>query len=206
MNFIRRIFGIAKNISVGTSVDSKETRTFQVLAPLDREQALSKYPDFDLAYIRAAYASGNSGDHRNAKPHILKKGLGKCRRKSLLLGRLSAYSVWKGEAENALQHATNSLLATKAIPSTPGDLVGCINLLHTIFTTCGFNDVAMKMKQLNPGFEESPEMQSLIEKVARKLSSKRHSSAVESTATALRGKQCNSNIRQETQSSRFRKC
>lgn len=159
-------------------IDGDETRSFQTISSLDRAEALRRFPDFDVAYLRAAYPTGNSGDHAAADVSMVEQGLPRCVRKSLLLGRLSAYWTWQGEPVQAFCYAVHCLAATGDIEQTPSDVVGCINLLAEVFAACGQATTSSLMNRLNPGYDESPDMQRRIAKIAGELASRRHRDTV----------------------------
>lgn len=165
-----------RNASFG--VDGQESRNFQSISSLNRTDAMRKFPDFDVAYLRAAYPTGNSGDHASANISIIDQGLPRCVRKSLLLGRLSAYWTWKGDPPKAFCYAVHCLSATQGIEHTPGDVVGCINLLAEVFRACGQSTTSALLKRMNPGYDESPDMQQRIAKIAAKLTSKRYQETI----------------------------
>jgi hypothetical protein len=103
-------------------------------AALDRD--LRDHPDFDAAYVRAAYPTGLSEDHEHADPAILREGLATCRRKGYLLARLSSYCAWRGDALAALDYAVAAVLLGD--PSQgPGDMVQVMELLAVAFRKSG---------------------------------------------------------------------
>ncbi len=159
-------------------VDGNEKRNFRSISSLDPGDAMRKFPDFDVTYLRAAYPTGNSGDHATANVSILEQGLPRCIRKSLLLGRLSAYWTWKVDPLKAFCYAIHCLNATRSIEHNPGDVVGCLNLLTKVFSVCDHTTTSSILKRMNPGYDESAEMQKQITKVASKLASKYYKETV----------------------------
>jgi len=108
-------------------VDGVETRDWDLLQGLDRRAALQKYPDFDLAVLRAAYITPSIDDHEMADISLVKEGLQRCVRVSGLLARLSCWHAWNcrynefayGSASLAVQFAVHALLAGP-LPTGPG--------------------------------------------------------------------------------------
>lgn len=109
-------------------VDGEELRGWDLLQGLDRRAALERYPDFDLAVLRAAYITPSIDDHEMAERRVLEEGLEVCVRKSGLLARLSCWHAWNcranefayGSASAAVRFAVHALLAAPAsiVPGT----------------------------------------------------------------------------------------
>ena len=174
------------------TLDGSENRSHKILTGMDGVTAMRTFPDYDVAYIRAAYPTNNSGDHASAKPHFLEEGLRMCPRKSFLLARLSAYHVWKGNALDALNYAVNAVEASKYIETVPDLAGGCANLLAAVFLASGMSAVVRKKFWLSdPSYNESPKMKLRIAAVAKELSQQRYREKVTSAANRMLAKSWN---------------
>jgi HEAT repeat protein len=135
-------------------------------AALDRE--LRDHPDFDVAYVRAAYPTGLSEDHEHADPAILREGLATCRRKSYLLARLSSYCTWHGDALAALDHAVAAVLLGD--PSQgPGDMVQVMELLTVAFRKTGHLSEAVVAAGVQASYALGATEAAAVEKTAAVL-------------------------------------
>ncbi len=116
-------------------VDGPETRPWELLKDMDRAEALRLYPDFDVAYLRAAYVTPSIDDHHMAEIDILKDGLEASIRKSEILARLSCWHMWNatanefafGSASAAVKMGINALLAG-GLPPGPGSRLQAFQL------------------------------------------------------------------------------
>ncbi|MDY0060855.1 MAG: hypothetical protein RBU45_13665 [Myxococcota bacterium] len=107
--------------------DGDEPRSWEILKDIDRRQAVELFPDFDVAYLRAAYITPSIDDHEMAEPQVLEAGLPLAVRKSELLGRLACWHMWNtttnefayGSTAAAVRQGVQSLVAGP-LPRTPG--------------------------------------------------------------------------------------
>ncbi len=117
--------------------DEEETRAWELLKEIDRREALELYPDFDVAYLRAAYVTPSIHDHHMADKSLLEQGLDVARRKSELLARLSCWHAWNatqnefayGSASAAVRYAVQALAACGRLPTEPGSMFQAYRLL-----------------------------------------------------------------------------
>jgi len=156
--------------------DPEEPRTFQDLddpASWDHEtlaRDVRTHPDFDIAYVRAAYPTARSEDHANAEVSILLEGALRCRRKGLVLARLSSYSTWSGERLRALDFGTAAVLLGD--PSEgPGDMVQVLQLLAELFARVGLAGDAQLAERVQARFSLGPTEAAAVEKAAAALAS-----------------------------------
>ena len=120
--------------------DPEDPRSFAILGRASDVQYgqeelnkdMESFPDFDIAYVRAAYPTARSEDHAHADTSPLLEGLTRCKVKSRLLARLSSYYTWKGEWLKALDLGAAAVLI--GFPSEgPGDMVQALALLEEAF-------------------------------------------------------------------------
>jgi hypothetical protein len=155
MHWISKLFGRG-NRNIDTSlkyVDGDDSRTWQILADMDRMEALKSYPDFDIAYLRAAYPTDRAEDHQNANIELLEEGLEKSIVKSRILARLSNYYVSKhtpGADETACDYAIQSLLALKKHPDET--YLQPIILLQQLFAVHGYRKEVEKLEAIRPRY------------------------------------------------------
>jgi len=154
--------------------DPEESRTVQDLtdpsagdtAALNRE--LRDHPDFDAAYVRAAYPTGLSEDHEHANPAILREGLATCRRRGYLLARFSSYCTWRGDPLAALDYAVASVLIGE--PSQgPGDMVQVLELLTDAFRKTGHLSEAVTAAAVQASFALGPTEAAAVQTTAAVL-------------------------------------
>jgi hypothetical protein len=104
--------------------DGEETRSWEILKDIDRRHAVELYPDFDVAYLRAAYITPSIDDHAMADVSFLEQGLGPSIRKSEILARLAAWHTWNthsnefayGSSAQAVALAVQALVAVRELP------------------------------------------------------------------------------------------
>jgi hypothetical protein len=108
-------------------VDQDETRSWEILEHIDRREAVERFPDFDIAYLRAAYITPSIDDHGMAEIAILEEGLERSVRKSEILARVSCWHCWNcvendiafGSSAAAVKAGVHALLAG-GVPKGPG--------------------------------------------------------------------------------------
>lgn len=155
--------------------DGVETRDWQVLQSLPRDRWLAEFPDYDVAYLRTAYPTGNSGDHAAASAPLLLQGVFAARRKSWLLGRLAALAAWQGHGVEAFGFAVSCLLAAARVDvDSPGDLVGAANLVVVVLRQAGQAAVAERLERLLSRYDESKEMGAKYQAAAGLLARPEH--------------------------------
>ncbi|MBM4320787.1 MAG: hypothetical protein FJ125_12755 [Deltaproteobacteria bacterium] len=116
--------------------DGEETRSWEILKDIDRRKAVELYPDFDVAYLRAAYITPSIDDHEMAEIGLLETGLQHAIRKSEILARLSCWHCWNthanefayGSSAAAVRLAVQSLAAGE-LPRGPGSKYQAYQLL-----------------------------------------------------------------------------
>ncbi len=157
--------------------DLAEPRDFSILGrtpgeAYDREAFMDdvrRFPDFDIAYVRAAYPT-RSEDHANADVSILADGLLRCRRKGYVLARLSSYYTWKEEWLKALDFGTAAVLAGD--PSAgPGDMVQVLQLFCELFARVGLPSDAELAEQVQARYSLGPVEAAAVTKAAGALGS-----------------------------------
>jgi hypothetical protein len=183
MGWLRRLLSEEKKPDMGQDyTDGTDTRTWDILQGLDVTDAVKKYPDFDIAYVRAAYPK-HAEDHQNANLQLLLEGLDKSIMKSRILTRLSNFYVWSGDAEKALNYAVQSLLALK---TRPNELyVQPIILLREVFSAKGYQSEAAKLEAIRPRYTLGPKEQSDVTRIVRALSSPQYHNIVEQARNRL---------------------
>lgn len=152
MSWLSKLFGRGnQDADVSPKyVDGDDSRTWQLLADIDLMEAVKRYPDFDIAYLRAAYPTGRAEDHRNANVELLKEGLEKSIVKSRILARLSNYYVSQWREDPACDYAIQSLLALKERPNET--YLQPIILLKQLFAVHGFHKEAEKLEAIRPRY------------------------------------------------------
>ena len=156
--------------------DPEEARTLQVLSsPLqwDHEAAkrdVREHPDFDAAYVRAAYPTGRGDDHLDADVALLLDGVVKCRRKGFLLARLSSYYTWREDWLRALDCATAAALLGE--PSVgPSDMVQVMELFAGAFGRVGLTSDAETAALVQASYSLGPVEAAAVAKAVAALAS-----------------------------------
>ena len=156
--------------------DPEDTRTFAVFGRSpgveygqdDLNDDVEKYPDFDIAYIRAAYPTGRSEDHAHADISRFPEGLASCKAKARLLGRLCSYSTWKGEWLKALDLAVAAVLIGD--PSEgPSDMVQVLNFLTAAFLKLELVDEAFLATKVRAPYNLGSEEQAAVNRAVTAL-------------------------------------
>ena len=172
--------------------DPPETRSFAVLgrAPgveYSREELnedVAKFPDFDIAYVRAAYPSGASEDHAHADVSLFPEALVRCTVKGRLLGRLSSYFTWAQDYLKALDYGTADVLLGD--PSEgPSDMVQVLVLLAEAFEQVGLHDDAGLVGEVKAAFRLGSDEAVAVRRASTTLSS-RHADDVRWAADTVR--------------------
>jgi len=152
------------------------------------KQALARdireYPDFDVAYLRAAYPTRHADDHANANVRMLETGLVKSRVKHSILARLSCYYTWRGDPLKALDYAVGMLTATSEIPHDYGSPMQTLIFLSVVFEKVGLPQVSAKYRDCITA-ELGPEEATRVEKITTQLA-KHHNEEVIWAATMLK--------------------
>lgn len=116
--------------------DGEETRRWEILKDIDRRKAVELYPDFDVAYLRAAYITPSIDDHEMAEIELLQTGLERSIRKSEILARLCCWHCWNthandvafGSAAAAVRFGVQALAAGDP-PRGPGSKLQAYQLI-----------------------------------------------------------------------------
>jgi hypothetical protein len=158
--------------------DPEDTRTYAILGRSagveygqdELNKDVEKFPDFDIAYVRAAYPTGRSEDHAHADISLFPEGIVRCKDKARLLARLCSYCTWKGEWLKALDNAVAAVLI--GVPSEgPGDMVQVLFFLAAAFNQVGLhNDADLAMKVKAP-YSIGPEEKAAVERAVTALAS-----------------------------------
>ena len=157
--------------------DLAEPRDFSILGRTPGEaygrdafmDDVRRFPDFDIAYVRAAYPT-RSEDHANADVSILLDGVLKCRRRGYALARLSSYYTWKEEWLKALDFGTAAVLVGD--PSAgPGDMVQVLQLFCELFVKVGLPSDAELAERVQARYSLGPVDAAAVTKAAEALGS-----------------------------------
>lgn len=145
--------------------DPNESRTYRMLesaksSPLEWKSSqlnadLENFPDFDMVYLNAAYPTGRSDDHQNAKVDILFEGLTRAKTKGDILARLSCYYTFKSDPLRSLDYATAAVLIGDP-GHGPGSMVQVMFLLARCFGKVGFQNAADFAKTLKAPYNLGP--------------------------------------------------
>ena len=161
--------------------DGVEVRLVDALDGLDGEDMIAQFPDFDLAYLLAAYPGGPA-EHRSANLTLLKTGMLSCVRKSWLLGRLCSYWLVKGDADKAFQFGVQSLLA--ANDTSAQDVAVTINFLQPVFASVKQKDLATKLETMQ-SVQDGPVDKKQLKKLVKKMGNRKSKAAVRQAAELL---------------------
>jgi hypothetical protein len=143
--------------------DVEDDRSPQLLVGLTASEAISRYPDFWLAYRHAAATGGSdrqlSGSVeggvlglRRINRDLLETGLRVSRAKSGLLWALAGHGIVTDDVELGLTCASQAFHATTVIPFGPGDHVYSFYFLYHVFDLDGrLEDVCALIKENHPG-------------------------------------------------------
>lgn len=162
-------------------VDGPEARLADAIDGLGGEEMVSQFPDFDVAYLTAA-CPGGAADAGTANLTLLKTGVSSCVRKSWLLGRISSYSLVKGDADKAFQFGVQSLLAAGDV--TAQDVAGTINFLQPVFAAAKQKDLATKLETMLPGTAGAVDAKQM-KKLVKKMGNRKSKAAVSEAAALL---------------------
>ena len=131
---------------------------------------VEKFPDFDIAYVRAAYPTGASEDHAHADVSLFPEAIVRCTVKGRLLGRLSSYFTWAGDYLKALDYGAADVLLGD--PSEgPSDMVQVLVLLAGAFRRVGLEDDAGLALRVTAPYELGPIQAAAVERAAAALAS-----------------------------------
>ena len=161
--------------------DGVESRVADILDGLGGDDMVAQFPDFDLAYLAAAYPGGPA-EHGSANLTLLKAGVQSCVRKSWLLGRLSSYWLVKGDADKAFQAGVQSLLA--ASDTGAEEVAVTINFLQPVFAGAKQKDLATKLETMQ-SVSDGPVDAKQIKKLVKKMGNRKSKAAVLEAAELL---------------------
>ncbi len=169
--------------------DPSESRSWTILKGVPLSQVVHRHPDFDAAYIWAAYPTMNSDDHTHAKIEILLEGLVKCKVKSGILARLSCYYTWKGEDLKALDYAVAAILAARNPPrlGQTGSIIQVLIFLQSAFQKVGLDHEAAIVKNFSWDVQLGSKHDADVVKTTGSLKN-RHKKEVIWAASVLRDK------------------
>lgn len=174
--------------------DPQDARSYEILASTKAlkpgidtgdgwdQNALKKdieqFPDFDLAYLRAAYPNRLSDDHAHANEKILLDGLAKSKVKGNILARLSCYHNYYSSHElQTLDYATAAVLFGD--PSDgPGSMVQVVVMLAQAFDKVGQGKAANLLKRVKASYDLGPKQADHVSTTVQALVS-RHRKEVE---------------------------
>lgn len=188
-SILSRLFGRKKKtqdkpILARKYIDGEDYRDWLILKDLDPMEAVRKYPDFDVAYVRAAYPTLKLEDHENANVGLLLEGLEKSIVKSRILAQLSNYYVWNGDAERALDYAVLSFLTLEGLPDQR--YLQPLVLLQRLFITKGFLEEAEKLREIKPNYALGHKEQADVKKIVGTLASPSYDKKVDDARYSLR--------------------
>lgn len=166
-----------------TVPDGDEARGADLLEGLGGDDMISQFPDFDVAYLTAAYPAGPM-DHDSASEGLLQNGLHGSVRKSWLLGRLSSYHLAKGDPQQAFEYGVKSLLSTNDV-SAP-EVAATINYLQPVFEATKHADLAAKLQSLKSLPNEDADFQKSLKKTVKKVSGRKNKALIAEAAELLR--------------------
>jgi hypothetical protein len=158
--------------------DPEDTRTFAILGRSpgvtysqdELNEDVEKHPDFDIAYIRAAYPTSHSEDHAHADISLFAAGMARCKAKARLLARLSSYYTWKGESLRALDYAV-AAVAIGDPSEGPGDMVQVAVFLSGAFGRAGLGSDAELAMRVKAPYQLGPVEAAAVELAAAALAS-----------------------------------
>jgi hypothetical protein len=197
MNVFTNLFGSSRSkeawlVEFQKYTDKPEERTWRVLADLDDALAWERFPDFDIACIRAAEPIDKElpGEWDEA---LLKKGLEKCPRKSNLLFDLSANMIFQGKGKEAFITAIQAIHAAEAISPDPGNHVYPFYFLYAIFSeieehTYGIAPLTDLLKMHKPRINIHAKNYTLIVELAEKTCPQLDKNLINASETILREK------------------
>ena len=149
-------------------------------------QDIERFPDFDIAYVRAAYPTTLAGDHGHADLSRLPEGLARCKVRGRILARLSSYSVWNGDCLKALDCAVAAVLFGDP-SAAPGDMVQVAVLLSSAFAGAGLHGDARLAIKVNDRYELGLDEEAAVKRAAATLASQ-HAEDVRWAAQTVRTK------------------
>ncbi len=179
MSFFYKLFGGMSKVNKVTPADpailrkyydTEETRSWTVLQDCDQKTAYKKFPDYDVAYIRAAGPIESSGIPGTWNNELLLEGLNKCKFKSRLLFHLSANNIFQNNGLEAFIQSIQAFNAITNLPAGAGPHVYVYYYLYYIFDhiQSPVNTISVcKLIAMNSiGVEISSSENSQIKKVA----------------------------------------
>ncbi len=113
--------------------DGEESRNWTILKSHDHKTAHLSFPDFDVAYFRAAGTIESEGQPGTWGQDVLRAGLTQSHRKSLLLFALAADSAFRGKGHAAFVYSVQAVHAAPAIPRDSGAHVYACFALYYFF-------------------------------------------------------------------------
>lgn len=162
--------------------DPKDSRTFEILEnsklspkEWDKDELardIERFPDFDVAYLWAAYPDGNSDHHRNAKEPILLEGLLKAKVKSNILARLSCYHMNRHDSElKSLDYAIAAVFLGDPMDG-PGSMVQAVLFLAEALDKVGLNKMATQTRKVKAPYQLGVEEAKNLDYEVKSLCSK----------------------------------
>jgi hypothetical protein len=176
------------NFTYSFEKDEQEFRNWSLLTEYaDMREAIEDYPDWDAAYLRAAYPTGFSEDHTHARPEFLRLAIGKVKAESSIHARLSCYEIWSGNYEQGFCEAVQSFLLAPLRPCDgPSDKVPCSILVAGVLAEHGFRAAASAVSSAGDGYDLGDEEGLAVKNAITKLSKRSHRAVVTDGALALR--------------------
>ena len=152
-------------------LDGDENRSWAVLKGYDQKTAYKEFPDYDVAYIRAAGPIESEGVPGSWDNEILLEGLNQSKLKSKLLLHLASNNIFQKKGKDGFVQSIQAFNSAKHIPPGPGPYVYVFFYLFYVFKLAATSNHDVSAADLiamnSPGIEISSRENSLIKKVAQ---------------------------------------